>query len=99
MTDQKKRPTGIHIENCEDVTLTGNVGIGDMDFIVAKNSKNISGSGNLHIGPDEIGKSPTPKQPEKPKQSFWFHPITKTILYVVGVVAAAAIVFFLGFKN
>lgn len=36
--------------------------------------------------------------PIRQKPSFWFHPITKTVLYIVGVVAAASIVYFLGVK-
>jgi hypothetical protein len=30
--------------------------------------------------------------PPKPKHSIWFHPITKTILYIVGVLVAGALV-------
>ena len=36
--------------------------------------------------------------PPKPKQSFWFHPITKTVLRVFGVVIAAFVVWFFGLK-
>lgn len=35
----------------------------------------------------------------KQKPSFWLHPLTRTILYIIGVVVAAAIVFVLGFKK
>lgn len=35
MSEQRERPVGIRIEGCEDVELSNNVGIGDMDFIVA----------------------------------------------------------------
>ncbi|HKQ25451.1 MAG TPA: hypothetical protein VJT81_13500 [Burkholderiales bacterium] len=49
-------------------------------------------SENLAIAP--------PLQPPKnpPKPSFWHHPLTKTVLYVVGVVVAAALIWFFGLK-
>ena len=41
----------------------------------------------------------TPAEATKSRSSFWFHPITKTVLYILGVVIAAALIFFLGFKK
>jgi len=43
---ENRKPIGIKLENCENVTLTDNKGYGDIDLIVAKDSKNIVGSGN-----------------------------------------------------
>ena len=35
---------------------------------------------------------------QRTKVSVWQHPVTRTILYIVGVVSAAAVVFVLGLK-
>ncbi len=70
MSEQKERPIGIHLENCENVTLTDNTGVGDMDFIVAKNSKNIKGSGNKHIIPNQESDLPNKQWFEKPHGIF-----------------------------
>ncbi len=66
MSEQKKRPIGIYIENCEDVILSNNTGIGDMDFIVAKNSKNTKVTGNEHLIHNQATNSPIKQWYEKP---------------------------------
>lgn len=37
--------------------------------------------------------------PPKPKKSFWEHPLMRTLLYIVSVVGAAAIIYFFGLKK
>lgn len=66
MSDQQKKPIGILIENCEDVTLSNNKGIGDMDFIVAKNSKRIKGKDNKHYTSNQEFISTSKQWHEKP---------------------------------
>jgi len=90
VSDQKKRPTGIHIENCEDITLTNNTGIGDMDFIVAKNSKNIKGSGNKHIIPNQ--------EHYALKKRFFEKPLGHVVLAVVGSVISGGLVYYFGWN-
>ncbi len=86
MPEHKQRPTGIHIENCDGVTLTNYTGIGDMNFIVAKNSKNIEGSGNQHIIPSQERASPDKRWFEKP------HGIV--FLSVVGAVLSGGLLYY-----
>jgi hypothetical protein len=88
MSEQKKRPTGIHIENCEDVTLSNNTGIGDMDFIVVKNSKDIKGSGNQHIISSQERASPNKRWFEKPHGTVF--------LSVVGAVLSGGLLYYFG---
>lgn len=55
--------------------------------------------GDDHDIEDALAIAPASEpSPEPPKPSFWIHPITKTILYIVGVVAAAALILFFGLK-
>ena len=88
MSEQKTRPTGIHIENCEDVTLSNNTGIGDMDFIVAKNSKGIKGSSNKHIIPNHESVLTNKRWFEKPFGSV--------LLTVLGSVISGGITYYVG---
>jgi hypothetical protein len=88
MSEQKKRPTGIYIENCEDITLSNNTGIGDMDLIVAKNSKNIKGSGNRHIIPDQ--------EPALPKKRWFEKPLGILLLGVVASLLSWAVLYYYG---
>lgn len=88
MVEQKKRPTGIRIENCDDVTLSNNTGIGDMDFIVVKNSKDIKGSGNQHIISSQERASPNKR---------WFeNPHGIVFLSVVGAVLSGGLLYYFG---
>ncbi|MCK4704194.1 MAG: hypothetical protein KAT90_01825 [Gammaproteobacteria bacterium] len=75
----RKRPVGIYIEDCEDVTLENNTGIGDIDLIVAKDSKGIKGHGNKLITPSE--------------KSTWLKPLTVTV--IGGLIVAAIAIFIL----
>lgn len=90
MPEHKQRPTGIHIENCDGVTLTNNTGIGDMNFIVAKNSKNIKGSGNQHI---------IPSQSAAEHEKRWFEkPIGIVLLATVGAVLSGGLIYYFGWN-
>lgn len=95
MPEQNNRPIGILLDGCEDVTLTNNTGIGDMDFIVAKNSKIIKGSGNKLITSSEVMGIPNattnPPNNEAPYTSknqntkdIWQRPIGAIWIIVTG---------------
>lgn len=88
MVEQKKSSIGIRIENCDDVTLSNNTGIGDMDFIVVKNSKDIKASGNQHIISSQESASPNKRWFEKP------HGIV--FLSVVGAVLSGGLLYYFG---
>jgi hypothetical protein len=75
------RPTAIHVENCENVTLENNKGYGDMNLIVAKNSKDIKGSGN------ELFTEHNHTESDK----SWMKPLMITIF--AGLIVAAITVF------
>lgn len=78
-----EKPTAIHIENCEDVTLESNKGYGDMNLIVAKDSKGIKGSGNeLFTDKNDTGSDKS-----------WIRPLTITV--IGGLIVAASTAFIL----
>lgn len=51
---EKQRPTAIKIIGGKNITLTNNVGIGDMDLIHAENVENLDAGGNILINPTDI---------------------------------------------
>lgn len=83
-----ERPTVIKADRLTNSTIRNNVVVGDMDLLHAKSVDGLEASGNVQINPPAVAKP----------SSFWHHPITKTVLYVIGVVVAAALIYFLGLK-
>ena len=81
--------SAIVVKGGSDNVVTDNIATGFGTIVHLEDTAGNFVSGNIQAS----ASSP------KAKPSFWFHPVTKAILYVIGVVTAAGILVYLGWKN
>ena len=82
----------INITGSDNIVFVTNVVTGD------KIEFTITGENNVVVINTDIASSESLPAQNEIKPSFWHHPLTKTVLYVIGAVVAAALIFFFGFK-
>lgn len=79
MSEQKQRPVAIKLEGCEDVTLDNNTVGEGINFLDAKDSKNIKATRNkIH-------------NDQAPKKKLWHEKLYGKILLGLGFVALGII--------
>jgi hypothetical protein len=86
---KKKRPTAIKITGGKNITIKGNVGVGDMDLLDAENVENMDADKNVLI---------TPHTSSKPKiKNPWYKEYIRGILIaaIAGLIVAAIVLFYL----
>jgi len=86
---KKKKPTAIKITGGKNITIKGNVGVGDMDFLDAKNVENLDADKNVMITPITRLK-PEIKHP-------WYKEYFRRILIAViaGLIVATIVLIYL----
>lgn len=55
-SNEKQRPTAIKIRGGKNITIRGNVGIGDMDLLDVENVENMDADKNILITPKDAEK-------------------------------------------